>query len=760
MKNRIIHFLWAGLVSCLATNAFAVTKWSVDTPCVQEISESYGMEQGLPDSIVLAIEILPDGTVIAATGKGLAVWQNKKWQKATYDPGFVVDKISANKQGLWMSGKERLACLRNGKWISLAMPEKTEITALCPYLESLFIGTPSGVWVTDGRTIKRIKNSPINVRALALFGGKLLVGARDGLYLSTAAAKDKNMSLTPMYPQDSHYSWLAREVKALAGGEKKFCFGSENGAGVFANSRWHLFTGMEGLPYDHFTCAGMVQDSVVWFGTEKGALRFDGRRWAYRASRRWLPNDYINDIAVAADGSAWLATNQGVGRITPLPMTLAEKALILQDIAEQRHTRMGYVVRCRLREAGNLETSWVDHTDNDGLYTAMYGAAQAFRYAITGDPEAKRKADQILDALKRLVEVTSIPGFPARAVVPADWQPNPNIALSPQVNAIIKEGDPLWKEIYPRWPTSQDGKYLWKCDTSSDEICGHYFFYAIYYDLVAKTEADQSAVRSLVRAITDHIITHGYTLVDYDNQPTRWANWSPAYVNGPEGWADRGLQSMEILSFLTVAWHITGDEKYLQAKKQLCQEHDYHINAISGRAVFPPNLVVPWDNNLAFLSYYGLLKYEKDPNLQKLWQASIERNWLFASRQNDPFFTFIYLAFKPEQASPILEATLPDLDQAYQKAVTTLQQTPLLLLGWEMKNSHRLDVVQDLTPGQRAGYGWLRSGDALPIDERCHIRINSDHFDLDHEQGGGNVEYEGSLFLLPFYLGWYHQLLQ
>jgi hypothetical protein len=216
---------------------------------------------------------------------------------------------------------------------------------------------------------------------------------------------------------------------------------------------------------------------------------------------------------------------------------------------------------------------------------------------------------------------------------------------------------------------------------------------------------------------------------------------------------------MEILSFLSVAYHITGDEKYQKAAQYLRDRHSYHINAISGRAVFPPNLVVPWDNNLAFLSYYGLLKYEKDPELLKLWQASIEKNWLFASNQNDPFFTFVYNVFKPEQSSPILEATLPDMNAAMAKAVQTMCATPQILIGWKMKNSHRLDVITDKTPGQRQNYGWSVFGDALPIDERCHLRINSDHFDLDHEQGGGFSEYEGNFFLLPYYLALYHHLL-
>src|SRR5690606_15192706 len=129
--------------------------------------------------------------------------------------------------------------------------------------------------------------------------------------------------------------------------------------------------------------------------------------------------------------------------------------------------------------------------------------------------------------------------------------------------------------------------------------------------------------------------------IDHDGKPTRWAQWSPEYCNAvPGGYADRGLQAVEILSFLNVAYHCTGKQKYLDAAKYLRDEHDYHIHAIGGRNMFPPEYVVPWDTNLAFLSYYGLLKYEPDPELLKLYRMSLDRNWLFIKRQNDPFFNF------------------------------------------------------------------------------------------------------------------------
>ena len=52
--------------------------------------------------------------------------------------------------------------------------------------------------------------------------------------------------------------------------------------------------------------------------------------------------------------------------------------------------------------------------------------------------------------------------------------------------------DVLWKVIVPRWPISADGRWYWKTDTSSDELDGHFFFYGVYYDLVAGTEEERN----------------------------------------------------------------------------------------------------------------------------------------------------------------------------------------------------------------------------------------------------------------------------
>ena len=534
------------------------------------------------------------------------------------------------------------------------------------------------------------------------------------------------------------------------------------------------------MPYTHFTCAAAGPNGEVWFGTTNGAIRVEGDYFYYRSNRRWLPDNGVNDIVIAADHTAWIATNKGVSQITSKKMTYEDKAAYFTKQVEERHNRIGFVCQSKLSEQFNIQSSNLDISDNDGMYTAMYGAAQAFRYAATGDKQAKELADRSFQACKWLVDITHEPGFPARVIIPIDWHENVNEQYSHESNLKHQKTDPFWKDIYPRFPKSADGKYRWKCDTSSDELAGHYFFYGIYYDLVAETKEEKQAVKQVVADITDHLIRHDFRLVDYDGKPTRWANFGPDYFNSIWGWDQRGINSMVLLSFLNVATHVTGDPKYEAVAKSLRDNEKYHINAMHSKEFFPPENAVPWDNNISLMSLYGLMNYEQDPELLIMYRISLEHTWLHISKQKNAFWDALYAAltqsfakkiddgyFKTDtlfQENPLFAKSALETyySGGYQKKniIESLQRMPLDLIGYSMQNSHRFDIITDPTPGQREGMGWRVDEYALPLDERGHVRQDRDGFALDASEGNGYTEHEGTFYLLPYYLALNHQLIE
>ncbi|MFQ6097689.1 MAG: hypothetical protein ACE5O2_08170, partial [Armatimonadota bacterium] len=170
-------------------------------------------------------------------------------------------------------------------------------------------------------------------------------------------------------------------------------------------------------PVGEITCIFLAQDGDRWFGTPRGAMRLSGGRWRYYAGRRWLPDDEVLAIAPHPAGGVCIHTRTGRSRIFTRQMTLADKASLFEQQVAARHNRYGFVTSCRLESPEDLDAYVHEASDNDGLWTALYVAAEAFRYAVTGEPEARALARKSLHALMMLEEKSTITGFPARAIV-------------------------------------------------------------------------------------------------------------------------------------------------------------------------------------------------------------------------------------------------------------------------------------------------------------------------------------------------------
>lgn len=599
-------------------------------------------------------------------------------------------------------------------------------------------------------------------------GGMMAEARPGGLFV-----KQRGKNWERIFPSDGARSWAVDDVRGVAfdaRGRLWFC--SPQGAGVRESGRWTLYTGAEGLPYDDFTSIAAGGDGSVWFGTRIGAIRFDGQHWAYRQGRRWLPHDEVRSIAVEQDGTAWIATAGGISRIARKPMTLAEKARFFEEEIDRRHRRTPYefVHPVHVAAPGDASRWTQTDSDNDGLWTSMYGAGECFAYAATGDEDARRRARKAFEALRFLSLVTqggSHPapkGFVARSILPVSG-PDPNLRDSPDRDRKRQQTDRLWKIITPRWPVSADGKWYWKTDTSSDELDGHFFFYAAYFDHVARTEEEKREVREHVAAIADHLLVHNYALVDHDGRPTRWAVFGPDELNhNRDWWQERGLNSLSILSYLRTAHHITGDPRYDRAARALVERHGYGMNAMIVKSHQGPGGGNQSDDEMIFMNYYNLVRYETDPDLRMKYLLGFRHHFENEVPERNPLFNFLYAAVARGQK---FEDTFGPVDLSpppgwLEDAADTLVRIPLDRFDWAHRNSHRKDIVL-LPPQMRENrkdlYGRRVDGKVLPADERYFAHWNHDPWRLD--TGGAGTELaDGAVFLLPYYLGLYHGFLK
>ncbi len=600
----------------------------------QEVSVFAGEAQGFPAAEVLGMAITPDGQVFAGTTQGLHVLKGSQWKPVARFTGSAASCVTATPAGDVMLVFDGVARSVSGKTLGV-VPEGETSLCLAASDPGVYLGTRRGLYKLAGGAFAPVTklNALLGegppVRAVA-FGpnGELAVAAGSGLYLQQAGAPWR-----AVYPRQGDRSWAPVDVRGVAYDTRgRLWFASPQGAGCF-DKGWTLYSGAQGLPYNDFTCVVPGVDGAVWFGTRIGAICYDGTAWAYREGKRWLPGNDVRGVAVTAKGNAWFATSGGLGVIERRPMTLAEKAQFFREEIDKRHRRtpFGYVQSILLDRPGD-KSAWRNRDDdNDGQYTGMYGAAECFAYAATGDPEAKKRATAAFEALRFLWEVTrggtppALPGFVARTILPTSGHdPNQMKEYSLERDREKRNSsDGLWKVMHPRWPMSKDGEWYWKCDTSSDELDGHFYLYARYFDLVAETEEEKTRVRDVVRALTDHLIKHDLRLVDWDKNPTRWANFSVASLNhDPNWWPERGLNSLSVLSYLRVAEHVTGDSKYGVLADSLVHEHSYAMNGMYPKNQRGPGSFVQFDDEMAFLNYYNLMLYEKDPQVRRMFGYS------------------------------------------------------------------------------------------------------------------------------------------
>jgi hypothetical protein len=571
--------------------------------------------------------------------------------------------------------------------------------------------------------------------------------------------------------------WGARDVLGVGfDSQERLWFATKAGVGCRAKSGWKFYEGKDGLPWNDFTGIASGPAGEMWFATHLGAIRFDGADWQYRQGPGWLPGDDVTSIAVDSQGTAWFATGGGVGSLERRAMTLAEKADFYEEEIERyvKRTPFGFVAEAWLRRPTDKSSADPQDSDNDGLWTAMYGAGECFAYAASHDPQAKTRAKNAFEALRFLQKVTQgcehapPKGYIARTVRPVDW-PDPNIG---RLESDLREQqhDKYWKAYEPRWPKSADGKWYWKSDTSSDELDGHFFFYPIYYDLCADTEAERERVREVVRDATDHLIAHEFCLTDHDGKPTRWGIYGPQFLNqNPDWWQERGLKSLSILCYLSVAALVTGDKKYEEAARELIDRHGYAHNAMHPKVQQGPGSGNQSDDEMAFMCYYGLLHCSSDESLKAMIRYSFFRYWVNEAPEMNPFFNFAYAAHNRDATvtgvwGPI---SLKPWSGWQEDAMATLYGFPLDRLNWSHRNSHRLDILglsrvhsSDLDePDRPRERGYRVSGKVLPVENRHFNHWNTDPWQLDYGGNGGELA-AGTVFLLPYYMGLYHGFIE
>lgn len=668
-----------------------------DTPFYQDVHESYPLATPAENDL-RALVLDADSRLWAATGAGVRYLEHGQWKTPTggaaLGPTYCLYRDMQDT--IWI-----------GTWNGLyrGTPEKvfpggiegTPISAIRgqrrsdPSSEVLFAAGVQGIWRGANGTWVKIPgrwNTAIRT-ILPTPDNNLWIGTASGLY---------RQELTGDHPASVRYSkpdvLLSSDIYALALlRDGAVCIGSSGGIDFYRSATWfRSLSAREGMPNHRVRAIAQDGEGRLWVATKLGVARYDGRRWSLRHSRRWLQSDDVRDVVVAPDGTAWIATAAGVDAIRRRSMTLSDKAAYFLQALRARHIRPpGLVGPAVLVTPGDLSHSFIEDDDNDGEHTGMYCAMESFRYAVTKAPDARENAGAAFHALQQLQQVTGTPHFIARSMLPIDTPPRHEVdrIFTPEEIAETHRTDPREKIIEKRWVPSHDGKWRWKRDASSDEVDGHLFGYATYFDLAADA-AEKRLVADQVDRIVGGIVDHGYVLQDIDGKGTRWGNWSPESLNADPNWyEERPGNSVEIISYLGVAYAMTGKARYRAAAETLLTRHGYRQN-MRLTSFDTPSERTHIEDELLSIVYPNLMTHLIFPSLRTTAETSMRRWHRTAAPDGIPFYDFVYNHFSGRTV-------------ALDRAVETLRDWPLDMIEWTVDNSQREDVVKDTTPGGDEG---------------------------------------------------------
>lgn len=589
--------------------------------------------------------------------------------------------------------------------------------------ERLFLATPKQLMLFQGGAFVPATTNPppFTIERLAAFNDSLYIqgGKRisffDGLQFGG----------TDLYGSFSDLGWdwgalpssSIRDVLALG---PRMYLATDRGLGVLRGMTVLSIRGVDGLPFEDLTClaAGFAND--VWVGTTRGAIRkVSDNEFHYFSGRRWLPAEHVNALAVQGQ-SVWMATDGGLASVDYVPMTLSAKADFYERaLVRNGQKRLGLIHKLEwddalgeyVREAG----------DNDGGYSSDYLSAQSYRYAVTKDPKAREEAVNTFKALRWLERMTGISGFPARSV----WVKGERGHKSSQGSG----GYPA------EWHDVPGTAFEWKGDTSSDELCAHFYAVGLFLELAAQGEEITQAKAHLER-IASHLVMNGWQLLDLDNKPTRWGRWDPDYFRTAEGRFDEGLQCLEILSFMKTAADVTGSERFQKAYAQLVQM-EYPRSTLRQRAVFPTDSVANFEDQLSFWVYWNLLRRESDPVLRSVYRRSFERTWEVLRVEQQPWFNFVYGALTGNECEA-------------DRAVAHLREWPLDLVQYSFQNSHRADLRPP------PGYKVVKAAErAFSPREREPMRWDAWTMTADGGSDGRDMV-EPSGWLVAYWMGRFH----
>lgn len=378
-------------------------------------------------------------------------------------------------------------------------------------------------------------------------------------------------------------------------------------------------------------------------------------------------------------------------RIESPPGELARKAAQFDEIAQSLHVPPGQDLIHTAFLTPDLE-SVVRYkvADNAGLWTSLYAASQAYRYATTGSQQALNNVRRAVRGELDLMRITGVAGLFARAYVDPTL---PGFPTEQELYDQYPDCD-LAVEHCKRWTLVTEAPYagrLFKNDVSKDEYAGHMYAMGVVAELVDDAEI-QTMATEIVTEVADHLMASSLELRDIDGEVTQHGLMSA--LGGDDF---PGFNAALTLSWFRVAATVTGEGRFLDFYRNCLLHEDLAACSDQVAATYQPypdylpavGLSVGCNanfnnHNMVQLSLFNLLRFEDVETTREQLQALYaEHIWDPVDRipmrtQQNPLFTFFWeINRHPDTSFPAAE--LDDAvcvlkqypDEKYRRAVDT-----------------------------------------------------------------------------------------
>ncbi|HNU69413.1 MAG TPA: hypothetical protein PKH54_01300 [Myxococcota bacterium] len=403
-------------------------------------------------------------------------------------------------------------------------------------------------------------------------------------------------------------------------------------------------------------------------------------------------------------------------------------------------------------------------SENTGLWTSLYVASQAFRYATTHEAEALATLKRTLNGTYHQLLITGTPGLytrdmrdptlPSQFCVEdeepyksaatdngkyARYVPRPDDTMvGNQFVRVDTDGcfltwDPALNEGAGGWLRHENyctdpkfAGFCWQDNASKDEYAGHMFAAGIVAMIVDDADVRAMAV-DILRSVAMHMVEHDFMITDYDGRRTRFGSaFALAFDEAPGG------NAVMALSWIRMAATVTGDQVLIDtyydcllqmSGKLQCIEQPFEWDSPADYTTYFADQGMDlakgsksnYDTiNIALLNWFNLVWFEPGRDLRDIYRQAFRDNTYGPDReerdlwdQANPFFNF----------SVVSRMESDDYDQTEVKklvedSVCTLKQFPTD----NIRRAKDSTVYPEWKVSPR--HGSLAES-AIPISERC-----------------------------------------